>query len=203
MPQQAEPTTKQRILDVSIDLIAKYGFKEVTMRQIAKEVGIKASSLYKHYESKEDILNSIFALFSEKLAQTDVQMPEIESPSQYFELAFERFKQVMWEPGVLKIAKIITMEQHYSRSVRDSFAKVLIEYPAQTTKHVFDLLAEKGHIRDMDTRVLAEEYNAYIVYLYFEQNLLHDSPSLEVIDKKMKQHNDFFARYILNKENKS
>lgn len=194
---QAEVTTKQRILSVSIDLIAQYGFKEVSMRQIANEVGIKASSLYKHYENKEDILNSIFALFSEKLTQTDVQMPEIESPRQYFELAFERFKQVMWEPTVLKMAKIITREQQYNRSVRDSFVQVLIDKPAQTTKHVFDIMAEKGLIRDMDTRVLAEEYNAYIVYLYYEQNLLHDSPSLEVIDKKMKQHNDYFARYIL------
>lgn len=196
MPQH-ELTTKQRILAVSIDLFAQYGFKEVSMRQIAKEVGIKASSLYKHYESKEDILNSIFALFREKLAQTDVQMPEIESPAQYFDLAFERFKQVMWEPTVLKIAKIITMEQHHSRSVRDSFVQVLIDMPYQATKAVFDLMSEKGYIRGMNTRVLAEEYNAYIVYLYFEQNLLHDSPSLEVIDKKMKQHNDYFTRYIL------
>ena len=51
-------------------------------------------------------------------------------------------------------------------------------------------------ITGMDARVLAEEYNAYIVYLYFEQNFLHERPSLEVIDKKMKQHNDYFAKYI-------
>jgi len=197
MPQQAEASTKQRILEVSIELFAKYGFKDVTMRQIAKEVGIKASSLYKHYESKEDILNNIFALFKEKLTQTEMRMPDFKSPSEYFTLAYEQFKQVMWESDVLKIAKIITREQQHSQSVREFMVRELVEKPNQITTYVFDIMAKQGLIRETDTRVLAEEYNAYIVYLYFEQNFLYDSPSLDVIDKKMKQHNEFFARYVL------
>jgi len=197
MPQQTKRSTKQKIRDVSIDLFAQYGFKEVSMRQIAKEVGIKASSLYKHYESKETILSSIFALFREKLEQTEIQLPDFKTPSEYFTLAYEQFKQVMWEPAVLKIAKIITVEQQYSRSVREFLVQELVEKPNQITQYVFDEMAKQGLIRETDTRVLAEEYNAYIVYLYFEQNFLHDSPSLDVIDKKMKQHNEFFTRYIL------
>lgn len=197
MPQQTKLSTKQKIRDVSIDLFAQYGFKEVSMRQIAKEVGIKASSLYKHYESKENILSSIFALFREKLAQTEMQLPNFKTPSEYFTLAYEQFKQVMWEPDVLKIAKIITVERQYSQSVREFLVQELVEKPNQITKYVFDEMTKQGLIRETDTRVLAEEYNAYIVYLYFEQNFLHDSPSLDVIDKKLKQHNEFFSRYIL------
>jgi hypothetical protein len=73
----------------------------------------------------------------------------------------------------------------------------LVEKPNQITTYVFDMMAKQGLIRETDTRVLAEEYNAYIVYLYFEQNFLYGSPNLDVIDKKMKQHNEFFSRYVL------
>ena len=190
-------TTKQKILDSAIDLFSQYGFKEVSMRQIANEVGIKASSLYKHYSSKEDILENIFALFTEKLRQTEIEVPEFTSLSEYFTQSFEQFKAIMWEPTVLKIAKIITIEQMYSRTVREFLLQEMTVKPVQATKYVLDMMQRQGMIRDMDTRVLAEEYCAYIVFLYFEQNFLHTSPNLDVIDEKMKQHNDFFISNIL------
>ncbi len=190
-------STRQRILDISIDLFSQYGFKEVTMRQIAGEVGIKASSLYKHYESKEALLESIFALFRDKLRQTELDVPEFKSLREYFTLAYEQFKEIMWEPTVLKIAKIITMEQLHSSSVRAFLVEEMIVKPVQATIYVLEMMKVQGLIRDIDARVIAEEYCAYIVYLYFEQNFLHTEPSLAVIDEKMKQHNDFFVQHIL------
>ncbi len=190
-------STKQKILEITIDLFSKYGFKEVTMRQIASEVGIKASSLYKHFESKEDLLESIFAFFREKLRQTELEVPEFRSLREYFTLAYEQFKEIMWEPTVLKIARIITMEQLRSNSVRAFLVEEMIVKPIQATKYVLDMMKEQGMIRDIDTRVIAEEYCGYIAYLYFEQNFLHTEPSLDVIDEKMKQHNAFFVRHIL------
>ena len=44
---------KERIFDVSIDLFSEHGYDGVSIRQIAKEVGIKESSIYNHYKSKE------------------------------------------------------------------------------------------------------------------------------------------------------
>lgn len=190
-------TTKQRILDVAINLFSQYGFKDVTMRQIAGEVGIKASSLYKHYASKENILENIFAFFQEKLRQTELEVPAFNSLSDYFTLAYEQFKEIMWEPTVLKIAKIITAEQMHSCSAREFLAKEMTVKPVQATKYVLDMMKDQAMISDIDTQVVAEEYCAYVVYLYFEQNFLHTAPSLDVIDKKMTQHNDFFVRYIL------
>lgn len=198
--RQGEKPTKQRIRDVSIALFAQHGFNEVSMRRIAGEVGIKASSLYKHYASKEDILESIFALFRQSLAQAqaDGELPPVTSAEQYLACAYEQFKRVMWTPVVLNIAKIITREQQRSRAVRAFFLSELIEKPVQAMQCALDMMKRQGLLRDMDTRAPAEEYVAYIVYLYFEQNLLCDSPDIGVIDEKMKRHNDFFVRCVLN-----
>ena len=51
--------TKNKILEVSIDLFSKYGYDGVSIRQIAGEVGIRESSIYNHYRNKQAILNSI------------------------------------------------------------------------------------------------------------------------------------------------
>lgn len=196
--RQNDKPTKQRIREVSIELFARHGFNEVSMRQIAGEVGIKASSLYKHYAGKEDILESIFELFRQSLAQAqaDGELPPATSAERYLAYGYEQFKRVMWTPVVLDIAKIITREQQRSRAARAFFLRELIEKPTQAMQLAFDVMKRQGFLRDMDTRVLAEEYVAYIVSLYFEQNLLCDSPDIGVIDERMKRHNDFFARCV-------
>jgi AcrR family transcriptional regulator len=209
MRQEGNLTTRERILDASIDLFAQKGFRDVSVREIAKAVGIKASSLYKHYESKEDILESIFLLFKEKMARTVISEEELRknihviSPERFLIESFDKFKLVMWNPQIVKIARIITHEQQRNQSVRQFFVQELIEKPNQVVQFAFDLMLENDLIDPVDTGILAEEYNSYIVYLYFEQNFLNESLSFDEIERKMKQHNDFYIRHVLirRKEN--
>ena len=59
-------TTKQRILAEAVSLFAKEGYEAVSVEQIAKAVGIKAPSLYKHYKSKRDIFDSILRFMEQQ-----------------------------------------------------------------------------------------------------------------------------------------
>lgn len=202
MDESQMKPTKVRILDTAIDLFSEKGYRDVSVRDIAFALGIKASSLYKHYESKDAILEDIFNLFRRKVEETDFPVDNLQElmksldPETYLDMAFERFKQVMWTDEILKISKIITMEQQRSQSVREFFTRELVEKPNEMMKNVLDLMVQSRLIKPADTRVLAEEYNAYIVYLYFEQNFLKEGPSLEEIDRKMKRHNAFFAQHV-------
>jgi AcrR family transcriptional regulator len=56
--------TKERIMYAAITLFSDLGYEAVSMRDIAAKVGIKAASIYNHYSSKEDILNSIYAYYA-------------------------------------------------------------------------------------------------------------------------------------------
>ena len=52
--------TKERLFDIAIRLISTNGFENVSMRDIANETGIKAASIYNHFSSKEEILDTIY-----------------------------------------------------------------------------------------------------------------------------------------------
>lgn len=203
MAQAQDKPTRERILEAAIDLFAEKGYADITVREIARAVNIKASSLYKHFESKEEILESIFDLFKGKMRQTEFSKEQIEKyirsvcPERYLYEAFELFRQVMWSPVTVKIAKIITLEQQRNQSVRQFFVEELIEKPTRTLQYAFELMMERDAMKHKDARVLAQEYTAYIIYLYFEQNFLKECPDLTEIERKMKQHNDFFTRYLL------
>jgi len=51
--------TKQRIIGVALDLFAERGFTETTMREIGEAAGIRAQSLYTHFNSKACILEHL------------------------------------------------------------------------------------------------------------------------------------------------
>jgi AcrR family transcriptional regulator len=51
--------TEEAIRMAAIDLIASRGFEAVTLRGLAAQVGLQASSLYRYYPSKNDLLRTI------------------------------------------------------------------------------------------------------------------------------------------------
>ena len=53
------PDTRQRILDVALDLFTEQGFDGTSLRQIAEQLGVTKAALYYHFESKDDILMAL------------------------------------------------------------------------------------------------------------------------------------------------
>jgi AcrR family transcriptional regulator len=58
-------TRKEEIIRVAAELFKEKGYSAVTMRDLAKAMGIKAASLYNHINSKQDILNTIIISLAE------------------------------------------------------------------------------------------------------------------------------------------
>ncbi len=51
--------TKQRILDVALDLFTEQGYDGTSLREIAEQLGVTKAAIYYHFESKEDILMAL------------------------------------------------------------------------------------------------------------------------------------------------
>jgi AcrR family transcriptional regulator len=49
-------STRDRILDVALDLFIEKGFDKTSLREIAEQLGVTKAALYYHFASKEDIL---------------------------------------------------------------------------------------------------------------------------------------------------
>lgn len=62
-------TTREKILEVSLDMFAKQGYTAVSIRDICKKVGIKESSVYYHFKNKQWLLDKPLQIQS-KIFQT-------------------------------------------------------------------------------------------------------------------------------------
>ena len=69
-------TTRERILDVALDLFVRKGYAETSLREIAAELGFSKAALYYHFESKQEML---LALHLRVHALTDDLLPLLES----------------------------------------------------------------------------------------------------------------------------
>ena len=65
----AKRNTKELILLEALKLFADKGYEGVSVRDIAAEVGIRQSSLYKHFESKQDIFDTLVETMKNRFPQ--------------------------------------------------------------------------------------------------------------------------------------
>jgi AcrR family transcriptional regulator len=54
-----EPLTRERVIKAAMRVMDEEGLEAVSMRRVAREVGVEAMSLYHHVEDKEDLLDGI------------------------------------------------------------------------------------------------------------------------------------------------
>ena len=52
-------STRERILDVALDLFTEQGYDGTSLREIAERLNVTKAALYYHFESKEDILMAL------------------------------------------------------------------------------------------------------------------------------------------------
>ncbi len=52
-------STRERILDVALDLFIEKGFDRTSLREIAEQLGVTKAALYYHFASKDDILMAL------------------------------------------------------------------------------------------------------------------------------------------------
>lgn len=93
-----EKNTKERILEEALKLFSQSGYMGTSMNDIAAELGVTKAALYKHYKSKQEILESIV----ERMNQMDAErakkyeMPEgnmAEVIAGYKDTALDKIKQ--------------------------------------------------------------------------------------------------------------
>jgi AcrR family transcriptional regulator len=54
-----EPLTRERVIEAALRVMDEEGLEAVSMRRVAREVGVEAMSLYHHVDDKEDLLDGV------------------------------------------------------------------------------------------------------------------------------------------------
>lgn len=83
--------TKDKILETSLLLFNEQGVDNVTVRDIAKEIGISHGNLCYHFANVEEI---VYKLYENLVAELDVMMSEVQSENINLELLYTSTRHI-------------------------------------------------------------------------------------------------------------
>ena len=151
--------TRNKILDESLKLFALKGFNAVSVRDIAKAVGIRMSSLYNYYASKDDLLEDVLARFESGyrhyFSWLTGENANANSLEELMDNMFnDEFLEMRDPIGCLGMS-LITKEQHSNGSVRRRAFELFGDLSINSLQADFDRLVEKGVIPKSDTKMVA------------------------------------------------
>jgi AcrR family transcriptional regulator len=178
-PVEAAKGTRELILDAAIDLFSQKGYDAVSIRDLARSVGIRESSIYNHFKGKEDVMDSIINFFIDELSKYDPNEVPMEvlmekyGPEGFMDVAGRAYMERIRAPRMEKIWRLISIELYRNKRIRDFFKTTMIEVPLQAWEQTFRKMIDLGYIREYDTRLLAREFFNYCLYLYFEYFFLN------------------------------
>lgn len=194
--------TREDIIDIAIDLFSERGYSGVSIRDITKRAGIRESSLYNHFKSKDELLDVIIERFRVEFGKECFHEEKIEEQLETMEpeLFFQHHIISLREkitPTRQKIWKIVYMEQFRDKRARDFVLKEIIGRPQAFYTKAFSVMAEKGLIKPIDPKLLADEYNYGLMAMSIERMLLQtDDEDVMPIVKKMFAHIKFICEII-------
>ena len=179
--------TKERILEVSLELFAQSGYLGTSMSDIAKQLGITKGALYKHYRSKLEILDRIVERMNEMdyARAAEYEMPETE-PDGFAEAylhtpiskiraySMAQFDHWTKEPFSSNFRKMLTLEQYRDPKLAQLHHDYLTGGPLEYMAAIFRKLTDT----DEDAMQLALEFYGPMYLLYSVYDGAQDKDSV-------------------------
>ncbi|MFP4442330.1 MAG: TetR/AcrR family transcriptional regulator [Spirochaetia bacterium] len=191
--------TANRILEHASELFAEGTFRGVTVRMIAEKSGIRESSLYNHFESKADILDTLYENYMACRLGIWKNEDEIEGminfmgPPEILKTLFFSIQQRM-NGTFLNTVRIILAERYTDPKAASLYYQTMVAEPVEFYEKLLNKLIKKKLIKPIDSRQFAVEFNLASMSATMEYFMsLNGMEEKEAAVKKMARHIEFFS----------
>ena len=133
---------KERILEEALQLFSQNGYTGTSMNDIAAKLGVTKAALYKHYKSKQEILDSIVEKASEYGLPEEQQGEDFLSERQvsYDDIKTytkEQFSYWTSEEFPSCFRRVLTLEQYRSAEMSALYQQYLAAEPLEYMREIF------------------------------------------------------------------
>ena len=87
--ERRTPLSRERVLTAAVGLADRGGIEALSMRKLGQELGVDAMAIYRHVQSKDDLLDGV----------VEALVGEIESQRPGRGLAADHARPRRWPPG--------------------------------------------------------------------------------------------------------
>lgn len=183
--------TKELIISTALDMFSKKGYSAVSMRDISGAVGIRTSSIYYYFKSKQEIFDALIQMadsmtnelkgvfFSALGNTTEVKCEDFVLAGKLFVTGY------LQNEKIAPLLQTLESERFHDKNANDIWTKMLFTAPLEHETLVFKTLFERGIIKEKDADKLASEYQSIIMLGYFTNDIGRLEASLADFYKKV------------------
>ena len=158
--------TRERILAAALDLFSQNGYAGTNIRELTASLGMVKSSIYKHFESKEEIwdalLDEMIAYYGARFGSPERLPPVPDTPEGLVEMTMRLVDFTVHDENVIMTRKLLTIEQFRDDRARDLATKHFLTGLKEMFTPIFAGMMDRGLLRRDDAAMLAFAYTAPI-----------------------------------------
>ena len=158
--------TKERILAAALEMFSQNGYAGTNIRELTASLGLVKSSMYKHFESKEDIWNSLLdemiAYYDNHFGSPEHLPPVPDSLDDLVAMTLRMVNFTVHDERIIMTRKLLTIEQFRDQRARDLATRHFLTGLKEMFTPVFAGMMDKGLLRCDDPAMLAFAYTAPI-----------------------------------------
>ncbi len=187
--------TRERILAAALEMFSQNGYAGTNIRELTGSLGLGKSSMYRHFESKEEIWNSLLdemiAYYGERFGSPEHLPPVPDSLEGLVNMTTRMVDFTVHDEKVVMTRKLLTIEQFRDERARALATKHFLTGLTEMFTQLFAGMMDKGLLRRDDPAMLALAYTAPITALI---HLCDREP--EKTPEAMKQVESFSRHFI-------
>ncbi len=158
--------TKERILAAALDMFSQNGYTGTNIRELAASVGLVKSSMYKHFESKEEIWNALLdemiAYYDQRFGSPEHLPPAPDSLEDLARMTMRLVNFTVHDEKVVKTRKLLTIEQFRDDRAKALATRYFLTGLTEMFTRLFSGMMDKGLLRRDDPAMVAFAYTAPI-----------------------------------------
>jgi AcrR family transcriptional regulator len=183
-PTNMEPLTK--ILSAAVDLFRQYGFKTVTMDDIARRAGISKKTLYQHFANKNEIVMETVTWYKCKITE---QCGDLLKDSENAVEAMVRIAAMMDQHHKQMNPSGMLELQRFFPEAFDTFRSKLLQQDVEMLRDIIQQGINEGHFRDDVNPDIMARFRMETSLMMFQPNLLvNDRSDLLIVSHEIAEH---------------
>ncbi|WKY44942.1 TetR/AcrR family transcriptional regulator [Eubacteriaceae bacterium ES2] len=204
-------TTKERIVDEALTLFSRNGYKATTVKAIAEAVGIKDSSLYKHFSGKKEIFDTIVMQMRGKMAQISLEigLPDesnfLQAAAKYGDMSLEElqvFSRMIFlfylkDDFISRFWRLANMEQYKNPEIYTIYRSIFMEESIVYQTRLFEEMIGQGSFESHNPQAMAMNFYAPIFFLLskYSGRPEEEKEALAILDRQVEE---FYQLYRKN-----
>jgi AcrR family transcriptional regulator len=176
-----DTSTRQRILDAALELFARQGFAATSVRELARAVGLRESSLYNHFAGKAAIFQALVDTQASANTAERLRGPRYaalkDDPAGFCATYAADLLELWCDPRQQRFQQMLLAERNLLRTGRAPSFETLLAEEVGLIADRFRDFALAGRLKTPNSDETARLFLAGLTFIRFEHFVMPPIPS--------------------------